>query len=136
MIEKSVIPNGDKAVSAVSSWGLRIVGAREVLLFSGIAAVASDGSIVAPGDPVAQTRWIYASFARMLASVGASFADVVRIETTVTQEVSQEQRAGMRAVLEEVFGSSTVKPVAGTHRVVVSLARPGMLVEIEILALR
>jgi hypothetical protein len=61
---------------------------------------------------------------------------VVRIETTVTQEVTAEQRAGMRQILEEIFGPSPIKPVAGTHRVVVSLARPGMLVEIEILALR
>lgn len=136
MIQKIAVRNPDKAVSDRSSWGMRVSNVSEWFFISGTAAVNKDGEIMHPGDAALQARWAYDSVGRMLAQEGYSFRDVIWFETTITEEVSQDDQARMRDVLADIFTANEVKPVAGTMRKVKSLARPGMLVEIDFLAAR
>ena len=135
-MEKTPIPNPDKSPSKITNWGLKLSGVSEWLLMSGIAAVDSQGQIVSPDDAAGQARWIYRSLQGMVERAGFSLSDVVRIETTVTEAVTADDQGEMRGALQEIFGEVPVKPVAGTRRIVKSLARPGMLVEIEWMAAR
>ena len=78
-----------------------------------------------PDDVAAQTRNIYASFAKVMGEAGGALADIVRLRTFVTDAAYGE------AVLEvqgEVFGA--IRPAA-TIVVVQALLKPEMKVEIE-----
>jgi enamine deaminase RidA (YjgF/YER057c/UK114 family) len=132
---KERVVNPDKRDTGASHV-LKLSGVSEWLLFSGLAPVDAEGNIVSPGDVLGQLRWIYASFGKVLAREGYSFSDVVKIETTVTEDVPQEQIDRMFGVVGEVFGNVPIRPIGGTFRVVKALARPGMLVEVEMLAAR
>lgn len=135
MVNKVRVTNPDKRDTGASH-AMKISGFSEWLIFSGLAPVDSEGTIVSPGDAVGQLRWIYESFERVLAQEGYSFADVVRIETTVTEEVPQEQIDRLFPVVAKVFGDVPIRPIGGTFRVVKALARPGILVEVEMQAVR
>jgi enamine deaminase RidA (YjgF/YER057c/UK114 family) len=135
MIQKLAVHNADKPISDRSSWGMRVSNVSEWFFISGTAAV-KNGEIQHPGDAAMQARWAYDSVGRMLTEQGYSWDDVIWFETTITEEVTEADLARMREVLSGVFTTSPVKPVAGTMRKVKSLARPGMLVEIDFLAAR
>ena len=135
-MEKRPINNPDKAPSPVFSWALELSAVERLLLVTGTTAVGADMVINFPGDAPAQARWILESFGRLLASAGYAFDDVVRLETTVVDGVSDADIAAISRISAEYVGSLPVKPAAGTLRVVSRLARPEMLVELEIIAAR
>ena len=135
-VQKRPIDNPDKKPHPVFNWALELSGIDRLLFVTGTTAAGVDGVVNFPGDAPAQARWILESFDRLLANAGYSLDDVVRLETTVVDGVSDADLAAIERVSAEYFGSRPVKPSAGTLRMVSRLVRPGLLVELEILAAR
>jgi reactive intermediate/imine deaminase len=98
------------------------------LLFVSGCAPFDDGGVVAPGDVVAQTRFVLETMGRVLEAGGASFADVLKVTVYLT-DISDRQR--INPVREEFFGAA--RP-ASTLVEVTALALPEMLVEFEAVA--
>ena len=99
-----------------------------LLFISGTTAVDEHGTLVAPGDIVGQTRYIFQKFGTLLAAAGAGFAHVV--ETTEYVTTTQNYR-GTADVRREFF--SPPYPTA-TGVVVAGLLREGALIEISAIA--
>jgi len=96
---------------------------------TGTAPVGEDGSVVAPGDALAQTRRCLEIIDRALASLGASREHVVRTRFFVTDiERWREYGEAHRAFFAD-------HPPATTMVEVRRLVDPAMLVEIEAEAL-
>ena len=93
---------------------------------AGTTATGDDGSIVGKGDMYAQAAQVLKNIGHALEQCGASFADVVRTRTFVT-DISLWQEAGRAH--GEVFRD--VRPAA-TMVEVTKLISPDMLIEIEV----
>jgi len=81
-----------------------------------------------PDDVAAQTRNIYATFARTLAEAGGALADIVSLRTFVTTAADCEAALKTQG---EVFGA--IRPAAAIY-VIAGLLKPEMKVEIEAVA--
>lgn len=107
-------------------WGYsRAVKIGDRIVVSGTSATQPDGSVHAPGDPYAQTKYVLELVAAALADAGASLDDV--IQTRVYIASPDLWREVGRAHLE-YFGQSLP---ASTCIAGVELMQPGLLVEIE-----
>lgn len=113
------------------NWGVKITEIRELFLIAGRTAEDTDGGVLHPGDPVAQTRYILDDVALYLRDNGYDLDDIIRIESTVTKDVSRSSYEEIFDLFMEFFSPVDVKPAAGTFRVVDSLVAPGMMVEYE-----
>jgi enamine deaminase RidA (YjgF/YER057c/UK114 family) len=93
---------------------------------AGQVAFDSSGRVVGAGDFAAQAEQVFANLRRALASVGASFADVLKTTTYVTDVANI-------AALRDVRGRylDPAHPPANTLIAVAGLARPELLLEIE-----
>jgi 2-iminobutanoate/2-iminopropanoate deaminase len=93
---------------------------------AGQVAFDSTGAIVGPGDFQAQAERVFANLGVALASVGASFGDILKTTTYVTD-------AKHVALLREIRTRhlDQARPPANTLLVVAGLARPELLLEIE-----
>ncbi len=100
----------------------------QLLFISGTTASDERGEIVAPGDIVGQTRYIYDKLARLLAAAGGGLEHVVETTEYIT---TAENYRGTAAVRREVFRPPY--PTA-TGVIVAGLLRPGALIEISAVA--
>jgi 2-iminobutanoate/2-iminopropanoate deaminase len=105
------------------------VRAGELLFISGSVAVDAEGKLVGEGDVVAQARQVFENIGLCLAAAGASFADVVKVTTFLTDV---EDRARINPVRQEFFGEA--KP-ASTLVEVSALVLPEFLIEVEAVAI-
>ena len=105
------------------------VRAGDLLFVSGFVPVDGDGQLVGGDDVVAQTRQVFANLAAVLATAGATFADVVKVTVYLTDI---EDRARINPVRQEVFRDT--RP-ASTLVEVSALATPGAKVEIDAVAI-
>ena len=120
-----------KNISSGAPWEAIVGYSRAVRIgnhvwVAGTTATDESGNVVGKGDPAAQTRYALQKIGRALEEAGASFADVVRTRTFVT-DITQWEAIGR--VHGEVFGA--IRPAA-TMVEVSKLIDPAHLVEIEV----
>jgi enamine deaminase RidA (YjgF/YER057c/UK114 family) len=118
-------------VSSGSPWEPKFGFSRAVrvgpqVFVSGTTSVRPDGSVSGAGDLYAQSRETLRVIGQALAQLGASWEDVVRTRTFVTDIGRWEEVARAHG---EIFG--TIRPAA-TLVEVPRLIHPDMLVEIEV----
>ena len=96
--------------------------------------VSSDasGKLVGEGNFEAQVEQVFKNLKLALEAAGASMADIVKMNTYLVAEVSQDDLPKMRAIRDRHLNKE--KPPASTLVVVSRLARPGWLIEIEVVA--
>lgn len=130
--------------TAVTSKAVEIAGASSLVFVSGNTPLprdpaAAEFSAAYWGDTEAQTASVFDKIAAALADTGLTMADVVKVQVFLVAP-SQGQLAdlgGFGRSYTRYFGAATGgKLPARTVLTVASLGRPGMLVEIEVTAVR
>lgn len=99
------------------------------IFISGCTGSGPDGEIVHPDDAYQHTLFVLQKLGRALGQAGASMTDVVRTRVFLTRDQDWDDICRAHG---EVFGN--IRP-ASTMVQVVRLLRPGMLVEIEAVAI-
>jgi enamine deaminase RidA (YjgF/YER057c/UK114 family) len=107
-----------------------VVGTGRLVSISGQVAFDEAGQLVGPGDAEAQARQVFENLRRCLAAADATFDDVVKLSYFVTDIASMN---AIRRVRDELIDAS--KLPSSTAVVVAGLVLPGLLMEIEALAL-
>jgi reactive intermediate/imine deaminase len=113
--------------------GLPLAQARQVgttIYVSGQVAYNAAGQLVGKGDIKAQTRQVFDNIKAILAAAGAGMKDIVKINTYITD---QSKFREMLEVRKDIFGAN---PPASTAVVVAGLAFPGLLIEVEAIAIK
>ena len=100
----------------------------KMVYIAGQVAFDQSGNVVGVGDFKAQTRQVLENLKAALSAAGATFENVVKVNTYVT-DMSQLQT--LREMRGEYFGAH---PPASTLVQVVRLARPELMIEIEAVA--
>jgi enamine deaminase RidA (YjgF/YER057c/UK114 family) len=108
-----------------------VTGGR-TLYISGQVAFNAQGEVVGKGDLRAQARQVYENLRLALAGAGASFKDVVKLNTYVVNFKS-EDLGTLREVRAEALKGLAVPP-ASTLVGVQALANPDFLIEVEAVA--
>jgi len=106
----------------------RAVRVGDTIYVSGTVAWDDDGKLAGPGDMYAQAKQAIRNIGKALEQAGASLQDVVRTRMFVTDMLRLEEAARAHG---EAFGD--IRPAA-TMVEVSRLAEPGMLIEIEAVA--
>src|SRR5438552_1315686 len=104
------------------------VTSGKTVYISGQIALDKDGKVVGEGDMKAQAEQVFRNLQAALAAAGATFKDVVKMNTYMT-DLSQVQ--AVRDIRARYFGETTP---ASTLVQVVHLARPEFMLEIEVVA--
>lgn len=113
------------------SEAVTVTGPAKSIFLAGIGAEhENDGTIQHLGDFEAQCRYAYAKLIKALARHGATLGDVVKQVTYVTDPRFQSDAGRLRT---EHYGSMPLP--AHTFLVVSHLAWPGMLVELDVIAM-
>jgi reactive intermediate/imine deaminase len=108
---------------------VEVTGPNRTIYISGQIAFDKDGKIVgAPGDMKAQAEQVFRNLQAALAAAGATFADVVKMNSYIT-DMSKVQ--AVRDVRAQYFKDATP---ASTFVEVKGLVRPELLLEIEVVA--
>jgi enamine deaminase RidA (YjgF/YER057c/UK114 family) len=107
-----------------------VVGTGRLVSISGQVAFDEAGQLVGPGDAEAQARQVFENLRRCLAAADATFDDVVKLSYFVTDIASMN---AIRRVRDELIDASRLP--SSTAVVVAGLVLPGLLMEIEALAL-
>jgi reactive intermediate/imine deaminase len=100
----------------------------KTVYIAGQIALDKDGKVVGEGDMKVQAEQVFKNLQAALTSAGATFKDVVKMNTYMT-DLSQLQV--VRDVRARYFGDVTP---ASTLVQVVHLARPEFLIEVEVIA--
>ena len=98
------------------------------LFIGGTTSVDGDGNLVGEGDLVAQYRYIYQKIGMMLDEAGGSLKDIVLSRYYL---VTQENLEGLLEARAEIFKDNFP---AATGIVVAGLLLPGILLEVEAIA--
>lgn len=107
---------------------VEVTGPGKTIYIAGQIAFDASGKVVGAGDMKAQTEQVFKNLEAALKAAGATFADVVKMNTYVT-DISQI--AVIREVRGRYFGTTTP---ASTLVQVSGLARPELMIEIEVIA--
>jgi 2-iminobutanoate/2-iminopropanoate deaminase len=107
---------------------VEVTGPMKTIYIAGQIAFDKDGKVVGAGDMKAQTELVFTNLKSALEAAGATFADVVKMNTYVTD---MSQAPVIREVRARYFGSVTP---ASTLVQVAALARPELMIEIEVIA--
>jgi reactive intermediate/imine deaminase len=100
----------------------------KTIYISGQIAFDKAGTLVGAGDMKAQAEQVFANLEAALKAAGATFSDVVKMNTYVTD---MAKAPAVREVRARYFGEVTP---ASTLVQVVALARPELMLEIEVIA--
>lgn len=108
---------------------VEVTGPARMIYISGQIAFDRDGKIAgAPGDMQAQAEQVFKNLEIALTAAGATFADVVKMNSYIT-DMSKVQ--AVRDVRARYFKDATP---ASTFVEVKGLVRPELLLEIEVVA--
>ena len=107
---------------------VEVTGPAKTVYISGQIAFDKDGQIVGAGDMKAQAEQVFKNLEIALKAADAKFSDVVKMNTYITD---MDQAPAVREVRARYFGEATP---ASTLVQVVHLARPGLMLEIEVIA--
>ena len=107
---------------------VEVMGPGKTVYISGQIALDKGGNLVGAGDMKAQAEQVFKNLEAALAAAGATFDNVVKMNTYTT-DMTQVQ--AIRDVRTKYFTKSTP---ASTLVQVVKLARPDLLLEIEVIA--
>jgi enamine deaminase RidA (YjgF/YER057c/UK114 family) len=120
-----------KAVSVPTGYTqvVSVDGPKKMLYISGQVSTNQKGETVGMGDLEAQTRQVYTNLLAILKSQGASFKDVVKLNTYSTQP---EKVGTVRKVRNDFISADS--PPASTFIGVTALADPAFLIEVEAVA--
>jgi enamine deaminase RidA (YjgF/YER057c/UK114 family) len=125
---QSIVPEGMSPPLSNYSHAISVdVGDSTLIFLAGVIAF-EDGRVVGEDDVRRQTEFCYGQLQRMLEAAGASFADVVKTNTFLTD------MARISEVGEARSGFLGDPPPTSTTVGVTALARPGCLVEVEAIA--
>ena len=112
------------------SEAVTVSGPGKMIFLAGVGSEAEkDGAILHHGDFLAQCRYAYEKIKKLLAQHGATMGDVVKLTSYVTDIRSREDLNKCRG---EAFTGAPL-PVH-TFLAISQLARPGMLVEMDVIA--
>ncbi|MCK6626196.1 MAG: RidA family protein [Anaerolineae bacterium] len=107
---------------------VEVMGGKTVYI-SGQIAFDSQGKVVGVGDLAAQTHQVFANLRAALASVGADFSEVVKLNYYL---LDMSQLPTVREIRNQYI--NTAQPPASTAVQVGGLAHPDLLIEIEAVA--
>jgi 2-iminobutanoate/2-iminopropanoate deaminase len=107
-----------------------VSGPGKMIFLAGVGSEAEkDGAILHTGDFLAQCRFAYEKIRKLLAHHGATMGDVVKLTSYVADIRSREDLNKCRG---EAF--TGVPLPAHTFLAISQLARPGMMVEMDVIA--
>jgi reactive intermediate/imine deaminase len=104
------------------------VGAVKTVYISGQIAFDGNGDVVGAGDMKAQAEQVFKNLETALHAAGATFADVVKMNSYTTD---MSKIADVREVRARYFGANAP---ASTFVEVKGLVRPELMLEIEVIA--
>jgi len=107
---------------------VEVTGPVKTVYIAGQIAFDKDGKVVGAGNMKAQAEQVFKNLQAALAAAGAKFSDVVKMNTYVTD---MDQAPAVREVRARYFGTTTP---ASTLVQVVKLARPELMIEVEVIA--
>ena len=97
---------------------------------SGQVAFNSQGKLVGKGNMKTQTRQVFRNIKAVLAAAGARMEHIIKINTYITDGSKFMEMLEARG---DIFGDN---PPASTAVVVAGLAFPGLLIEVEAIAVK
>lgn len=106
------------------------MGACTMIFVSGQAALDDDGKVVGEGDMTAQTEHIFDGLTKLLAAHGATLDDIVNIRTFITDMDLRPEHGAVR----QKWLAGRAHPPTSTLVEVSRLFRPGLLAEVEVVA--
>jgi 2-iminobutanoate/2-iminopropanoate deaminase len=107
---------------------VEVTGPAKTIYISGQIAFDKDGKVVGAGDMKAQAEQVFKNLQTALEAAGATFSDVVKMNSYIT-DMSKAQ--AVRDVRARYFKDATP---ASTFVEVKGLVRPELLLEIEVVA--
>jgi enamine deaminase RidA (YjgF/YER057c/UK114 family) len=134
MGRKVLAPTADAKPIGMYSAGFAVEPARLVFV-SGQVAMNAEGHVVGEGDIKAQAAQVYRNLAAVLAEAGCTLRDVVKFTTFLVRNADWTPFAEWRRAEYAKLFPDGVYP-ANTGVVVVELARPTLLLEVEAVAVR
>jgi enamine deaminase RidA (YjgF/YER057c/UK114 family) len=127
-------PTADGKPIGMYSAGFAVDPARPVFV-SGQVAMNAEGQVVGEGGIKAQAAQVYRNLAAVLAEAGCTLRDVVKFTTFLVRSEDWTPFAEWRRAEYPKLFPDGVYP-ANTGMVVVELARPNLLIEVEAIAMR
>jgi 2-iminobutanoate/2-iminopropanoate deaminase len=107
---------------------VEVSGAAKMVYISGQIAFDTSGNVVGAGDMKAQAEQVFKNLNAALTAAGATFSDVVKMNTYITD---MDKAPAVREVRARYFGDTTP---ASTFVKVAGLVRPDLMLEIEVIA--
>jgi len=106
----------------------RVEAPAAILFVSGQVPLDDDGNLVAPGDFDGQARRTFENLGRVLDEAGGTFGDIVKVTVYLTDMARLPDYGRIKA--EYIRG----RPPASTAVGVTALAVPGLMIEVEAIA--
>ena len=107
---------------------VEVTGPAKTVYIAGQIAFDKEGKLVGAGDMAAQAEQVFKNLQAALETAGAKFSDVVKMNTYITD---MSKAPAVREVRARYFGQTAP---ASTLVQVPALARPELMLEIEVIA--
>ena len=131
---KVLAPSADGKPIGMYSAGFAVDPARLVFV-AGQVAMDAEGRVVGEGDLKTQAAQVYRNLTAVLAEAGCTLRDVVKFTTFLVRQQDWTPFAEWRHAEYPKLFPDGIYP-ANTGVVVVELARPELLLEVEAIAVR